>query len=55
MEKKVKLKDFKGKKVVLYFYPKDDTPGCTKQACSLRDGFPKLQTKQYRGFRCFDR
>lgn len=41
--KKVKLKDFKGKKVVLYFYPKDDTPGCTKQACSLRDGFPKLK------------
>ena len=40
---KVKLSDFKGKKVVLYFYPKDDTPGCTKQACSLRDGFPKLK------------
>lgn len=40
---KVKLSNFKGKKVVLYFYPKDDTPGCTKQACSLRDGFPKLK------------
>ncbi len=40
---KVKLTDFKGKKVALYFYPKDDTPGCTKQACSLRDGFPKLK------------
>ena len=40
---KIKLSDFKGKKVVLYFYPKDDTPGCTKQACSLRDGFPKLK------------
>lgn len=39
----VKLSDFKGEKVVLYFYPKDDTPGCTKQACSLRDGFPKLK------------
>ncbi len=38
----VKLSDYKGEKVVLYFYPKDDTPGCTKQACSLRDGFPKL-------------
>lgn len=38
----VKLSDFTGKKVVLYFYPKDDTPGCTKQACSLRDGFPNL-------------
>lgn len=40
---KVKLSDFEGKKVVLYFYPKDDTPGCTKQACSLRDGFPRLK------------
>ena len=35
----VKLSDFRGRRVVLYFYPKDDTPGCTKQACSLRDGF----------------
>src|SRR5213083_3430947 len=34
---KVKLSDLKGKKVVLYFYPKDDTPGCTKEACSFRD------------------
>jgi peroxiredoxin Q/BCP len=33
----VKLSDFKGRKVVLYFYPKDDTPGCTKEACSFRD------------------
>ena len=33
----VKLSDFKGKRVVLYFYPKDDTPGCTKEACSFRD------------------
>ena len=40
---KIKLSDFKGKKIVLYFYPKDDTPGCTKQACSLRDDFPKLK------------
>lgn len=40
---KIKLSDFKGKKIVLYFYPKDDTPGCTKQACSLRDGYPKLK------------
>ena len=39
----VSLSGFKGKKVVLYFYPKDDTPGCTKQACSLRDGFPALK------------
>ncbi len=35
----VSLKDFVGKKVVLYFYPKDDTPGCTKEACAFRDGF----------------
>lgn len=34
---KVALKDFKGQKVALYFYPKDSTPGCTKQACNLRD------------------
>jgi thioredoxin-dependent peroxiredoxin len=33
----VKLSDFKGKKVVLYFYPKDDTPGCTREACAFRD------------------
>ena len=41
--KKVSLKDFKGKKVVLYFYPKDDTPGCTTQACNLRDNFSVLK------------
>jgi peroxiredoxin Q/BCP len=35
--KTVRLKDFKGKPVVLYFYPKDDTPGCTKEACDFRD------------------
>jgi thioredoxin-dependent peroxiredoxin len=35
----VSLKDLKGKKVVLYFYPKDDTPGCTKEACSFRDDY----------------
>ncbi len=33
----IRLKDFRGKKLVMYFYPMDDTPGCTKQACSLRD------------------
>ena len=33
----VKLSDYKGERVVLYFYPKDDTPGCTKEACSFRD------------------
>ncbi len=39
----VKLSDFRGQRVVLYFYPKDDTPGCTKQACSLRDGFSEFE------------
>jgi peroxiredoxin Q/BCP len=43
--KPVKLSDFKGKKVVLYFYPKDMTPGCTAEACSLRDNY-KLLLKQ---------
>ncbi|HUR98188.1 MAG TPA: thioredoxin-dependent thiol peroxidase [Pyrinomonadaceae bacterium] len=41
----VKLSDFKGKRVVLYFYPKDDTPGCTKQACSFRDADQTFQSK----------
>jgi peroxiredoxin Q/BCP len=39
----VQLKDFKGQKVVIYFYPKDDTPGCTKEACNLRDNYEALQ------------
>jgi thioredoxin-dependent peroxiredoxin len=43
--KKVKLSDFRGKKVVLYFYPKDNTPGCTRQACDLRDNVSKLRKK----------
>jgi peroxiredoxin Q/BCP len=41
--KPVKLSDFLGKKLVLYFYPKDDTPGCTKEACAFRDGFARYQ------------
>lgn len=41
-EKKISLKDYLGKKVVLYFYPKDDTSGCTKEACNFRDEFPKF-------------
>ncbi|MBI4173354.1 MAG: thioredoxin-dependent thiol peroxidase [Candidatus Aenigmarchaeota archaeon] len=40
--KTVRLKDFLGKQVVLYFYPKDDTPGCTKEACDFRDNLPKI-------------
>ena len=41
--KTVKLSDFKGKKVVLYFYPKDDTSGCTKEACNFRDNLDALK------------
>ncbi|MBD2432057.1 MULTISPECIES: peroxiredoxin [Fischerella] len=41
----VSLSDFKGKTVVLYFYPKDDTPGCTKQACSFRDAKEQYTNK----------
>lgn len=41
----VSLSDFPGKTVVLYFYPKDDTPGCTKQACSFRDNYTEYEGK----------
>lgn len=40
--KQHKLSDYKGKWVLIYFYPKDDTPGCTKEACAIRDNFPKF-------------
>lgn len=43
--KAVKLTDFKGRKLLLYFYPKADTPGCTAQACSIRDSFTDLTGK----------
>jgi len=43
MAKKVKLSDWKGSPVVLYFYPKDDTPGCTKEACAFRDASDELK------------
>ena len=43
---KVSLSQFKGKKVVIYFYPKDMTPGCTNQACNLRDNYSVLQEKE---------
>lgn len=43
----VSLSDFKGKKVILYFYPKDDTPGCTAQACNLRDNYSDLIHKGF--------
>jgi thioredoxin-dependent peroxiredoxin len=41
----VKLSDLKGKKVVLYFYPKDDTPGCTTEACAFRDGIDQIKKR----------
>ncbi len=43
----VKLSDFKGKKVVLYFYPKDNTPGCTAESCNLRDNYQSLKKAGY--------
>lgn len=45
--KSVRLSSFLGKKVVLYFYPKDDTPGCTAEACSLRDNYNELLRKGF--------
>ncbi len=41
----VRLSDFRGKPVVLYFYPKDDTPGCTKQACGIRDSYDEFERR----------
>ena len=43
----IRLQDLRGKKVILYFYPKDDTPGCTKEACNLRDNYTALQQAGY--------
>jgi thioredoxin-dependent peroxiredoxin len=48
--KQVSLSDLKGKKVVLYFYPKDMTPGCTAESCSLRDNYKALQKAGYEVF-----
>ncbi len=42
----VSLSDFKGRKVVLYFYPKDDTPGCTKEACAFRDAWAQFRKRK---------
>jgi peroxiredoxin Q/BCP len=42
----VKLSDFRGKRVVVYFYPKDDTPGCTAQACGFRDNYLEIEEKK---------
>ncbi len=45
-----KLSDYKGQWVLIYFYPKDDTPGCTKEACSIRDNFPKFTKSKTKVF-----
>lgn len=45
--REIKLSDYAGRKVVLYFYPKDNTSGCTAEACSLRDGYDSLQAAGY--------
>lgn len=45
--REVSLSDFKGKTVILYFYPKDDTPGCTAEACDFRDNYQSLLSKGY--------
>lgn len=42
---RIKLSDYRGKRVILYFYPKDDTPGCTTQACGFRDNYPIIEEK----------
>jgi peroxiredoxin Q/BCP len=43
----IKLADYKGKKLILFFYPKDNTPGCTAEACNLRDNYEALRTKGF--------
>jgi len=43
--RRVSLAEFRGKRVILYFYPKDDTPGCTMEACGFRDSFPRIESK----------
>jgi thioredoxin-dependent peroxiredoxin len=45
--KKLQLSQYKGKKVILYFYPKDDTPGCTAEACNLRDNYNELLKRSF--------
>ena len=48
----IHLKDYRGRRVVLYFYPKDNTPGCTREACAFRDGYTKLQNWGITVFGC---
>jgi peroxiredoxin Q/BCP len=44
--RKITLLEFRGKRVILYFYPKDDTPGCTMEACAFRDNLPRFEAKE---------
>lgn len=46
-DEKINLTDYRGKKLILYFYPKDDTPGCTAEACNLRDNYQALIERGY--------
>jgi len=46
-EKEVSLNDFKGKRIILYFYPKDNTPGCTKEACNFRENWDLLKDNNF--------
>ena len=46
-EKEVSLKDFKGKRIILYFYPKDNTPGCTKEACNFKENWDLLKANNF--------
>lgn len=48
--KKHALKDYRGQRVLLYFYPKDDTPGCTKEACAMRDSLPRFKKRNTKVF-----
>ncbi|MBL4654720.1 MAG: thioredoxin-dependent thiol peroxidase [Bacteroidia bacterium] len=52
----INLSDYKGKKVILYFYPKDNTPGCTAESCNLRDNYSELKSRSYEiiGVSCND-
>ncbi|MEN3045676.1 MAG: thioredoxin-dependent thiol peroxidase [Candidatus Hydrothermales bacterium] len=45
LEREISIEEFRGKKVILYFYPKDNTPGCTKEACSFRDNLEEINKK----------
>ena len=50
--KEIRISDYPGKKIALYFYPKDNTPGCSAEACSLRDNYKELIDKGYQVIAC---